>query len=351
MLKHKTDITLEPVSFGDVEWETSLESFPERTVYQSRAWMSFVAATQNAEPIILAFTRRGEVVGLFAGLIVRKFGFKILGSSFPGWTTGYMGLVLRAEVSRSEALKVLMAYAFSNLGCVHLEIYDRNFSRESADQLGCEYRPSRSFEIDLRQSEDQLFAGMDNRSCRWCVRKAIRSGVKVEVSNGEGFAEAYYDQLNDVFAKQSLVPTYKIERVRKLIEIVHPTGMLLLLRALDPDGKCIATGIFPAANKTAYFWGGASYRKDQRLCPNELIQWQAMLYWKQHGMEVYDMGGGGEYKRKYGGTEIIVPWLQKSKYSMMPLLRNIAKNAFRYRQRLLGIWKKDKTSDFEVPPS
>ena len=80
----------------------------------------------------------------------------------------------------------------------------------------------------------------------------------VEEAQDLAFADDYYAQLKDVFAKQSLVPTYEVERVRELIKNLLPTGMLLLLRARDQEGNCIATGIFPAMNKTMYFRGGAS---------------------------------------------------------------------------------------------
>jgi len=47
-----------------------------------------------------------------------------------------------------------------------------------------------------------------------------------------------------------------------------------------------------------YFWGEASWRDHQLLRPIEAIQWYAMKIGKQKGLRTYDMGGGGEYKRK-----------------------------------------------------
>jgi len=43
----------------------------------------------------LAELRDGnEVVGYFTGLTFARFGVRILGSSFPGWTTPYIGFTL-----------------------------------------------------------------------------------------------------------------------------------------------------------------------------------------------------------------------------------------------------------------
>ena len=116
-----------------------------------------------------------------------------------------------------------------------------------------------SYRTDLTRSEEELFNSMES-SCRRCIRKANKSGLKLEEAHDLAFADEYYEQLKDVFAKQSLVPTYSVERVRALVRNVEPGGNILLLRARDPEGKCIATGIYPGFNQIAEFWGNASFR-------------------------------------------------------------------------------------------
>jgi hypothetical protein len=108
------------------------------------------------------------------------------------------------------------------------------------------------------------------------------------------------------------------------------------LRARDPQGKCIATGIFPGFNQIAEFWGNASVRSDQILRPNEAIHWHAMRYWKRRGVEIYDWGGEGEYKEKYGCVLHRVPRFSKSRYKLVSRLRNEAKKMFERKQRFLG---------------
>jgi CelD/BcsL family acetyltransferase involved in cellulose biosynthesis len=158
----------------------------------------------------------------------------------------------------------------------------------------------------------------------------------VEEARDLGFADDYVAQLRDVYAKQSLVPTYGLDRVRQLIRNVHPTGRLLLLRARHRDGRCIATGIFPAMNGTMYFWGGASWRQHQILRPNELLFWSAMRYWRDRDMREFDMGGGGEYKRKFGPTETSVPSFSISRFPGVSLVRDLAARGFAFRQHLAG---------------
>lgn len=317
------------------EWDRVLATFPDRQLFQTSPWLAFLEETQRGTPVRLVLQQADEPVGYFAGLVVRKFGMKILGSPFAGWTTPCMGLRVREGVPRGEGIKAVLQCAFDQLNCIHFEFRDRAFSVADLDGLGFTVRENRTFEIDLAPTEDELFSNMAS-SCRRCIRKAERVGVVVEEAHDLAFAEEYYAQLVEVFAKQNLVPTYGVERVRLLIKHLLPTGRLLLLRARDREGKCIATGIFPAMNTHMYFWGGASWRVDQHLRPNEAIMWHAMRYWKRQGVRYFDMVGGGDYKRKYGPRELRVPFFARSRVSLLQRARNAGYRLFKTRQQLLG---------------
>jgi hypothetical protein len=328
-------LRLEAIDFGAVPWQ-ELDAMPDRTVFQTREWLLFVQATQKATPVVAALRDGSDTVGYFTGLVARKLGIKVLGSPFPGWTTSYMGFNLRPGVVRREAMAALPDFAFEQLRCMHLEFMDRQCTPEDYRALGWEYRMIGTFEVDLTADEETIFRRMKQGSCRWSIRKAAKSGVVIAEASDDAFAEEYYAMLQEVFAKQGLVPTYGLDRVRRLIHHMCSTGRLLLLRARSPDGASIATGIFPAYNTTMTFWGGASWRQYQKFQPNEAVIWHAMRYWKERGMQTFDMCGGGEYKRKYGGRRIVVPWGRLSRYRIFSLARRAAAKAFWLRWKLLG---------------
>lgn len=319
-----------------------LDSFADRTVFQTRAWVSFVAESQAATPVLMRLTdSTGNLAGYFTGLTFTRFGVKVLGSSFPGWTTPYMGFNLVPGASRVEALAAVEDSAWNELKCLHMEVSDPYFTPEDGGGLGFKTSYYISYRTDLTKSEEELFQGMDS-ACRRCVRKAEKSGVVIEEAHDLAFADEYYEQLKDVFAKQGLVPTYGIERVRALVRHMEPAGNVLLLRARDPEGKCIATGIFPGFNKIVEFWGNASFRAYQGFRPNEFIQWYVMRYWKKRGAQIYDWGGEGTYKEKYGCVPHRVPWFIKSRYEFVSKLRDGAKKMYRGKQRLMGWWQGDR---------
>jgi CelD/BcsL family acetyltransferase involved in cellulose biosynthesis len=315
-------LNLQRLDAGRRDWER-MDAFPDRVIFQTREWLEFVSRAQRAEPVVAAVMDGRELAGYFTGLIVRRYGVPILGSPFPGWTTASMGFNLVEGVSRRAATEALVAFAFGPAGCAHLELKDRRLVPEDLAGLGFRHSPTLTFEIDLEPDEETIFARMSS-ACRRAIRKGERVGVKVEEATPDGFADEYHAQLLEVFARQGLRPTYGVDRVRELIRCLHPTGHLLLLRAIAPGGERIATGIFPAMNGTAYFWGGASWRSHQILRPNEAIFWHAMRYWRARGMKVLDMGGGGDYKRRYGPRELIVPAFRRSRLAAVGLLRDLA---------------------------
>jgi CelD/BcsL family acetyltransferase involved in cellulose biosynthesis len=321
-----SELTLERLDLEACDWGT-MDAYSDREVFQTREWLEFIRRTQDAEPVVAAVILEGETVGFFTGGVIRRFGLRLLGSPFPGWTTGALGFNLKDGISRSEALAALPRFAWRELGCVHLEIKDRRL--EAADLTANRFRhsPYHTFEIDLAADEEQLLTAMSS-ACRRAIRKSVKEGVTIEEADGDDFADEFYAQLVEVFAKQDLKPPYDADRVRELVRCVHPGGRLLLLRAVAPDGTRIATGIFPAMNRTAWFWGGASWRSHQILRPNEAIFWYAMRHWKDRGITVLDTGGGGDYKRKYGVRDVIVPMGRTARIPGLVPLRDIAARAY-----------------------
>ncbi|WP_433306694.1 GNAT family N-acetyltransferase [Actinoplanes sp. CA-030573] len=328
-------LRLQPATPSAALWRDR-ETYGDRLIFHTGAWLDFVAEAQRAEPVLATVHDGDEVVGHFTGLVSRRFGLRILGSPMAGWTTSYQGFCLRPGVSRRSALEALMPFAFGVLGCAHVEIRDRFAAESDLDGLGLRWSAAPTAVIDLSRDEGALFAAMAP-ACRRNIRKAAKSGVTIEEAHDDPeFAAEFYDQLRDVFAKQNLVPTYSIERVRSLIRHLGPPGRLLLLRARDPGGRCIATAVLPWYHRTMYFWGGASYRPDQHLRPNEALIWHALRWAAERGVTEFDFVGGNAYKQKYGTTEVPVPWARRSRSPLVAGLRDAAREAFALRQRAVA---------------
>lgn len=328
-------LRLERVDPEHCDWP-SLDAFDDRVLFQTKEWLAFLTATQHGELVLAAVEDGESTVGYFTGLVVRRYGVRILGSPFVGWTTATMGFNLEPGVDRRAALEALVPFAFRDLECVYLELRDRKLGRADIDAPGWDAVPERTLMLDLTPPEEELLAQMTSER-RHNVRYAERHGVFVEEANDIDFADDYYAQLEEVFARQSLVPTYDVGRVRELIRHVHPSEHLLLLRARNPDGRCVATALVPAFNDTAYFWGGASWREHTGLRPNEALVWYAMTYWKRRGIRQIDLGAGAKFKRSFGRVvEVDIPRVRRSRSRLVGGLRDVARHAFHASQHARG---------------
>src|SRR5258708_1475177 len=166
------------IKFDAVDWEL-LDKYADRTVFQTREWLRFICETQKATPVIMELRQGKDLAGYFTGLTFSKFGVKVLGSSFPGWTTPYIGFNLVPNASRASALAAVEKFAWEELKCLHIEVSDPHFAPADGEALGftCEFYTS--YRTDLKLKEEDLFSKMDS-ACRRCVRKAEKSGVTIE---------------------------------------------------------------------------------------------------------------------------------------------------------------------------
>jgi len=314
----------------DPEW---IQGCPDQTLFHSAAWLDFLSRTQKAKVVRVALETAEGVVGCFTCLLSKRFGLRIAGSPLRGWTTNYLGFNTRDEAVRDEGLRGIGQFLFRSLGCVHLELMDRQVDVERARSLGMTFHRAPTYEVDLRPAESDILGRMHASVRRYVRRQETRGNLVIEECSDSAFADDYYAQLKEVFAKDGLAPSYGVARVRTLIQCLLPTGNLLLLRARDLKGRCIATGLFPAACGVMHFWGGASYRDSLAEHPNEPLQWYAIRYWRQRGMTSYDMGGGGVYKESYGAVRREFAWIRQSRYRWVGMLRDAAYSGFRLWQR------------------
>ncbi|HEX5079756.1 MAG TPA: GNAT family N-acetyltransferase [Geminicoccaceae bacterium] len=299
----------------EVDWE-ALDAFEDRVFSQRRHWLRFIQSFVNGDIVVAELRDVGRTLGYFTGIRSRVCGVPVLGSPFRGWLTAEMGFNLAPGVPRYEALRALEDLAFRQLGCLQLEVGDRGFRMTEEAGPGFRFRDRPTYVSDLTLSEDELLARM-SRSCRWNIRKAEKNGLRAEVAEPDGFAEEFYGHLCEVFAKQGLVPPYGIERVRALIEHVHPSGDLLLARVRHPNGTSIASGIYPGFGKMSFFWAAGSLREYQVLRSSEILHWFAMRHWKARGVEVHDWAGANRYKERYGATIQVTPILRKSRFQVL----------------------------------
>ncbi|MGZ7090776.1 MAG: GNAT family N-acetyltransferase [Candidatus Angelobacter sp.] len=344
-------LKFERVPYTPEWWESTLQQFPDWNIYQTAPWLTFLAETQGGEIITAALLDGNSTVGYFSGLVVKKFGLRLLGSPLPGWTTIYMGFNLMPEVPRWLAFEALERFAFRDLGCQHFEVADRYGTAEDGKRAGLEQRFFNTYRTDLTKTEQNLFDELDPMYRR-CIRKAERCKVVIEEAIGDdAFAVEFYEHVKDVFRSKRQPPMYPGDWVTKFIHYLGPTDHLALFRARDADGRCIATCISHGMNGFAQLWGTASLRKYQHLRPNQAMHWHALRYWRNRGAQCFDWGGDGEYKKRYATQKITVHRFCKSSIPFLSKLRDYARVAFIQQRLVKGWWEQSAARKLFVSPA
>lgn len=310
----------------------------EDNIFMTKEWLSFLESNGKGKSIILEISKDKKVIGLFIGLIFKKFGFRILGSPFEGWATCNMGFLANQDINKIELIDYIKEYAFKNLKCTHLEIVDNSLNYSEFSKYKYKCLPQKTYILDIDKTDEELLKSFKANG-RKCIRQFERRGATIEkVNPSEEFGNEYYEQLIDVFKKQNLKPNYDRKKVLDLMyAFKDKPNELLCLKVCDPDGKCIATSIFPGDKSRCYFWGGASLREYQNYRPNEYMMWYAIKYWRQKGAKKMDMVGIRSYKEKFGPILEIYPRVIISKHFVFIMMRNMAKKTIQIYRKSRGV--------------
>jgi hypothetical protein len=315
----------------ETDWDSRIEKFASKRLFHERAWLRFVARAQHARIRgARLLDEDGATSGYFCAGEVRIGPLRLLGSPLRGWNTPMMGPV--TDEVTGAFLDALDAYCRS-LGVDYVEIGNPALPRIALEEAGFTADREETLIVPLG-TEAAMWAGLSSE-CRNRIRRGMRSGLRVERVTDRSFVDTYYAQLCEVFARQSLVPTYGSDRVEHLWDELMPAGRLLALRVVKGD-DVLATGLFPFDDRMLFFWGGASWIRAYASSPNELLHWHAMLHAAERAVPIYDMSGTGRFKAKFGGAiSVVERW-----YKPLTALARFGRPAYaRYvqvRQRVLG---------------
>lgn len=318
------------VKHDDIDWER-IHNSPDHTTFKSKEWFDFIYVNYKVKPFIVEIQSDGVVEGYFCGVKFKKFFINFVAGPFEGFMTSFQGISFLNPIEQSERVNVynqFTSFLFKNNICSFFQttdfFLDSSFLSES-DRKHCK----NAYTLDLTRDIDELFKSFSYSSCRYSINKSKKLGVVVKpTENVDTFIDHYFNQLGDVFEKQNLSLVHSRSEVSLLIKSVYPSGNLLLLEAISEDNVVIATGIFTGVGKLATFYGAASWRKYQHLCPNEAVVFEGIKIMKSRGIERLEFGGGGKYKEKYAPEVILISKIIRSKYEFLIYLKNKFKKYF-----------------------
>lgn len=312
----------------------------DKVIYQTKEWINFICETQNVKPIILRITDDKAFVGYFTCFLFSKFGIKIIGSPFRGWTTLYMGFNVAEGVDRASLVKPVWQYLKKQYNCMYMEIIDRHLTFDDVQREGLLADKQETYIKDISEDIEQVFKSFSS-TCKNQIRRYEKNDAYLNVCEpNDEFAEKYFNQLKVVFGYQNLVPSYDCERVKKLLKnLNYMADSVYCTEMCNPEGRSIGTLIGFAYKSTCYLFGLASYR-EEKYYQSDYLVWDSILHWKELGYTSYDLVGVRDYKLKFHPELVAVPRVICCRFKILIFMRNVAQKLFWAMNSIKGNLKK-----------
>jgi hypothetical protein len=324
-------------------WDEAISKFECRSFYHRSCWLKFLEETQVAKPLRFKIIHDGKVEGYFVGLLIKKGLLKILGSPLSKWETESMGPVCNDNLDVEGFLDALDRMC-KKLKIHHIEIGNPILVPEIMKTRGYNCLEWKSYVIPLSYDHEEMWKNLKSK-CRNRIRKGLKNGLVAEDCENINFLEEHYKQLEDVYSKQGRIPRLSIDMYRSLFRHLKSDNLLFTLQVKHGD-RVIASGIFQHDERSVYSLSTASYKKYQKLFPNELLIWKIMRLSAELGIKNFSIGdnyrtieGSGRFKDKFNGFPVTIHRYYKNYTILAKVGREVYKTVFYGKQKI-----KDKLS-------
>ncbi|NOZ83156.1 MAG: GNAT family N-acetyltransferase [Euryarchaeota archaeon] len=280
-------------SLEDVDrrhWRRVLERSEHATVFHTLEWLELQKRFFRLKEVLVC---SDDCV--FPVFVKRKGVFTIYGSPVPE-----TGAIYGGPVCTGSGVREVLEY-FGRVSPFSALFIKTPCGFDESVFEGWEVERVGNYVVELDRDSEVMWGRM-NKKARNAVRKAERSGVRVEMCGGEG-VEEYYKLVLQVAERKRLLPLPQ-EFMRQVVD----SGLGRLMLAFM-DGRAVAGGIFLCFRDTVTYWDGASDTAFRSYQPSSLVQWELMKWAAEQGFRWYDMGGAGigsiaRFKRRWGGRYV-----------------------------------------------
>ncbi len=141
--------------------------------------------------------------------------------------------------------------------------------------------------IDLRLSRNDLRAGL-RRNHQRSIEKA-RKLFKIKIRSGPELTNVIFDQYVEMHAraaKRRTRPRATFEMMRAWIQ----SGRGFFVEALANDGKTAGFELYIVYKDASYGLSACNEPDYKHLPIRHLIEWEAMMWMRDHGVQFYDIG-------------------------------------------------------------
>jgi lipid II:glycine glycyltransferase (peptidoglycan interpeptide bridge formation enzyme) len=280
-------VTTQP---ADPDWDAFVASTPGGTYQQSSMWAQ-VKAMQGWQPVRVALSRQGGMVGGFQLLLRRVVG---------AGAVAYLPRGPLVDGRDFDASQVLLG-TLDDLTREHRVLYLKVQPPPDRQDMGAmllargfvassqEAAPTVTVRVDLDRPPEELLAGM-RRNARTNIRKAERLGVRIR-EGGEADLPVL-EQLIEATARRQGFASYPQGYYQQIWRAFVAQGHARLLVA-EHDGRVLSSNLLIALGDSVVYKAGGWSGARGNIRPNELLHWTGMKWARERGHRWYDFGGVG----------------------------------------------------------
>lgn len=232
------------------------------------------------------------VIGLFQGLVQKKFFFTSL---LAGFTSGY-GVVVHPQYPSKETLQFFLSKVFQQ---ERHHAISQIFLPRLVDVPGYLQEKHYSIYLQLNVEFESIWKNMDKKR-RNAIRKALREGIGVGVSSSISELKNAYKILRYTALRKSFaVPPWGY--VSSIYEHIPEIGGKALVFTAYKDGIPLSVALILGFDKKLMLWKAGSTVEGYRKNAGSLVQIKIIEWGIENGFLIYDMGGTNPYKSMYSG--------------------------------------------------
>lgn len=285
---------------NDREWDSFIKEIGCNDIYYDRAYYSALSEYVNSPIFLLAYKNGSaaicKVVQVNDISDFKYFSGKIPSGKYYDLETpyGYGGTYSQNATAEDEKEFFEEVNKWANENNIVSEFIRYNPLLENQnlnDSKTKVIRMKSTVAIDLTQ--DDLFQELSSKN-RNMVRKAIKSGVKIEAQNLQNqdvlkteFMRLYKETMDRNNAEDFY--HFTEEYFSQFFKDMH--GKYFILSAKYED-KIIATSIFMFDDKNMHYYLSGADRNYMNLAPNNLLLYKAAEIGKEMGLKSFHLGGG-----------------------------------------------------------
>jgi serine/alanine adding enzyme len=288
-------------SLDEKDWRAFVQENPAGNIFHLPEMYQVYAHTKGYKPILWAAVKGNRPIGL---LLLTQI--KMMRGPFSRLTNRAIGpgsVLCAPDPEGKKALSVLLdayrrdvrpAPIFTELR----NLIDLSDIRSEMEEHKFIHEDHLNFLIDLNRAPEQIFRNIGRRT-RKHIRRELRKGNTVveEITNRKSLG-VFYDLLKKSYSA-ARVPLADISLFESAFDILCPRNMAKFYMVMV-DHRYAACSLELIYKDRIYGWYSGMNRKLSKYNPNELLIWHILQWGAINGYRVYDFGGAGNPREKYG---------------------------------------------------